>query len=136
MVLPTDPLERVHAGMHVVDARGQRIGQVTRVQMPPPPVTHPPDSDIIDDMATLVPAPPDMTEAGAEFDVIGTSPLGHDPAGLPSDVPDPIREHLEEVGFIEVEGSTLHGLNRFIAADQIHEVTGDRVVIRDVRPNA
>ena len=119
--------------MSVVDSHGQHLGEVARVQLPPPHVTHPPDSDIIDEMATLVPAPPDMSEAGAELDVIGTSPVGHDPAGLPVDLPDAIRKHLEEVGFIEVHGSDLKASERFIAADQIDEISADQVIVRDVR---
>jgi hypothetical protein len=132
VVLPTDPLERVRTGMLVVDAGGQRLGHVARVQLPPPPVTHPPASDIIDDMATLVPAPPEMSESAAEFNMIGTSPVGHDPSGLP-DLPDELREHLEEVGFIEVEGSELRGAERFVAGDHIEEVRADAVVVRAAR---
>src|SRR5947209_16053340 len=103
MVLPSDPLERVRTGMQVVDTTGHPLGQVARVQLPSPRVVHPPDSDIIDEMASVVPAPPEMSEADAQFDIIGPSPLGHDPAGLP-DLPDPWRAHLEQVGFIEVDG--------------------------------
>jgi len=116
--------------MSVVDAHGQRLGQVARVQLPPPPVTHPPDSDIIDEMATVVPSPPDMSEAGAELDVLGTSPVGHDPAGLPDDLPDPVREHLEAVGFIEVHGPELQTVDRFVAGDRVQEVRADQVIVR------
>jgi hypothetical protein len=118
--------------MTVVDRAGQRIGQVVRVQLPPPRVTHPPDSDIIDAMVDL-PAPPDMTEASAEFDVLGMSPVGHDPADLPSDLPDAVRQHLDEVGFIEIRGPSLHEVDRFVAADHIDSVTQDQVVIRAAR---
>jgi hypothetical protein len=120
--------------MPVVDAAGRSLGRVARVQLAPPPVTHPPDSDIIDDMATLVPAPPDMSQASAEFDVLGTSPVGHDPSGLP-DLPDEVREHLEQSGFIEIEGPDLEDVDRFVAADHIDEVKQDRVVIRAARAN-
>jgi hypothetical protein len=115
--------------MPVVDAAGRSLGRVARVQLAPPPVTHPPDSDIIDEMATLVPAPPDMSEASAEFDVLGTSPVGHDPSGLP-DLPDEVRDHLEQGGFIEIEGPDLEEVDRFVAADHISEVDQDRVVLR------
>jgi hypothetical protein len=130
MVLPTDPLERVRTGMSVVDAGGERLGQVARVQLAPPPVTRPPASDIIDEMATFVPSPPEMSEAAAELDIIGASPVGHDPAGLPADLPDAVREHLAEVGFIEVDGPRLEGVARFVAADHIDEVRADAVVVR------
>lgn len=118
--------------MAVMSAAGQRLGQVARVQLPLPPVTHPPDSDIIDDVATLLPAPPEMSEAGAELDMLGTSPVGHDPAGLP-DVPDAVREHLEEVGFIEIDAPHLTGIDRFFAADSIEDVGADQVVVRTTR---
>ena len=115
--------------MTVVDAGGQRLGQVVRVQLPSPPVTHPPDSDIIDEMAKLVPAPPAMTGSAAELNMLGTSPVGHDPAGLP-DVPEEVRAHLEEVGFIEVDGPGLRGAGRYVAGDHIEEVRADQVVVR------
>jgi hypothetical protein len=115
--------------MTVVNSAGERLGQVARVQLPAPPVVDPPASDIIDDMATLVPAPPEMSQASAEFNMIGTSPVGHDPAGLP-DVPDEVRDHLAEVGFIEIDGDRLRGLDRFVAADHIQEVRADAVVVR------
>lgn len=128
MILPGDPLERVREGMQVVDTAGRHLGQVKRVELASPRVTHPPDSDIIDELASIVPAPPDMAEAGAELDVIGTSPIGHDPADLP-DLPDELRAHLVEVGFLEVEGVNLPGVSRFIAADDIESVRDDQVVI-------
>jgi hypothetical protein len=115
--------------MSVRDTAGRSLGRVARVQLSPPPVTHPPDSDILDEMASLVPAPPEMSEASAEFNVLGTSPVGHDPAGLP-DLPEEIREHLESEGFIEVDGPDLEGVDRFIAADHIAEVGQNEVTVR------
>lgn len=114
--------------MDVVDPAGRRLGRVVRVQLAAPPVTHPPDSDIIDEMASLVPAPPEMSEASAELDIVGPSPVGHDPAGLP-DLPAEVREHLEEVGFIEIEASNLPEPARFIAADHVESVSENNVTV-------
>jgi hypothetical protein len=99
------------------------------VQLPPPPVTHPPDSDILDEMSKLVPAPPEMSEASAEFNILGASPVGHDPAALP-DLPEEVREHLEAEGFIEVDGPDLNHAERFVPADRIDDVSQDQVRIR------
>src|SRR5690349_17176761 len=58
MIFPNDPLERVREGMEVVDATGTRLGTVARVQVAiPEQPTHPPDSDLLDDMAQIVPSP-------------------------------------------------------------------------------
>jgi hypothetical protein len=132
VILPSDPLERVRIGMPVVDRAGTRLGQVARLQMAATRTTHPPDSDLLDEMSTTVPAPPDMSEAGAQMDIIGPSPVGHDPAALP-DLPEPVRVHLEQVGFIEIEGPEMADVDRFVAADHIDEVREDRVVVRAAR---
>ena len=130
-IFPTDPLERVREGMLVVDATGDRpIGRVVRIQAAVRKAASPPEGDAIEEMVDVVPAPPDMSEAGAEFDVVGPSPLGHDPVGL-GDVPEPLRRHLEQVGFIEIESDAkLPDSARLIAADRIDDISGDRVVVR------
>lgn len=64
------------------------------------------------------------------MDVIGPSPFGHDPLELP-DLPEPLRPHLQEVGFVEIEpNAELPQVGRFIPADHLEEVTPDRVVAR------
>jgi hypothetical protein len=127
-MFPTEPLERVQPGMQLVDKTGRVLGRVVRIQPPSRPVTHPPDSDLVDDMADVAPAPPDMTEAGAQLDLLGPSPVGHDPSALP-DLPEALRRHLEEVGFVEIDGD-LSDAERFIPADHLEEFSGDRVVAR------
>ena len=126
--MPTDPLERVREGMEVVDQGGARLGQVKRVQLGAPEVTHPPDSDLVDELAMTVPSPPDMTDL-SNLEAEGASPWGHDPAGLP-DLPDELRTHLREVGFIELDNPRLRDVERFVAADHVDRVTEDRVVVR------
>jgi hypothetical protein len=115
--------------MPVVDASGRQLGKVVRVQMAPTPVRNPPHSDILDEMSTLLPSPPEMSEAGAELDILGASPVGHNQSGLP-DLPEEVRSHLERVGFIEIEGPDLGDADRFLAADQVEEITDERVVVR------
>jgi hypothetical protein len=127
-MFPTDPLDRVRIGMQVVDAARNRLGKVARVQPPAPPVTDPPDSDLLDEMARATPAPPEVAELSG-LEMIGPSPVGHDPADLP-DLPEPLREHLQMVGFIEIEGTDLSEVDRFVSTDRIEEVAGDVVVVR------
>ena len=126
-MFPTDPLENVREGMDVFDAEGQRLGRVVRVQVATPAPTHPPESDLLEDMTETVPSPPDMTEV-SDVEAVGVSPWGHDPLGLP-DMPDPVRAHLQSVGFIEVEGIDITDAQRYIAADHVREVSGQRVVV-------
>ena len=128
VVFPTDPLERVRTGLEVVDVAGRRLGTVARVQLAATPVTHPPDSDLLDEMVELAPAPPDVAEVSG-LEAIGPSPLGHDPAGLP-ELPEPLRSHLQQVGFVEIEGEDLAQEERFVPGDHIVNVGEDRLVVR------
>ena len=129
MIFPKDPLERIHEGMEVVDATGTRLGTVARVQVAiPEQPTHPPDSDLLDDMAQIVPSPPDMTEE-SNVEAVAVSPFGHDPFELP-DLPEPLRDHLRDTGFIEVDGARLSPTQHYIPGDHIQEITNDRLVVR------
>lgn len=127
-MFPTEPLDRVRVGMQVVDTTGRVLGRVVRVQPASRAVTRPPDSDLLDDMADVAPAPPDMTEAGAQFDLLGPSPVGHESTALP-DLPEALRRHLEEVGFVEIDGD-LSDAERFLPADHLEDFSADRVVAR------
>ncbi len=126
-MFPTDQLERVREGMDVFNVNGQRLGKVVRVEVATAAPTRPPDSDLLEDMSEDVPSPPDMTDLSS-VEAVGVSPLGHDPLALP-DLPEPFRDHLQSVGFIEVEGIDLTDAQRFVAADHIREVDKDRVVV-------
>lgn len=134
MIFPSDPLEQVREGMAVLDQHGGRLGTVRRVQAAPVPVTHPPDSDLLDEMATFVPSPPDMDDV-AGFQAPGASPWGHDPSGLP-DLPEPLREHLERHGFLELdlvrglEGGQVTAADKFVPSDRIVSVGPEGVVVR------
>jgi hypothetical protein len=127
-MFPTEPLERVRTGVEVVDVAGRRLGRVARVQLAATRVTHPPDSDLLDELVDLAPAPPEVAEVSG-LEAIGPSPLGHDPAGLP-DLPEPLRSHLQQVGFVEIEGEDLAHEERFVPGDHIVDVGEDRLVVR------
>ncbi|GAC1325156.1 MAG: hypothetical protein NVSMB2_23610 [Chloroflexota bacterium] len=131
-MFPSEPLDRVREGMEVFDASGAHLGSVARVAAAVPRTTHPPDSDLLDSVATVVPSPPDMTEV-SNVEAVGASPFGHKPAGLP-DLPDPVLEHLRTHGFIELNAPHLPDSHRFIPADRITEVTETQVTIRRDHP--
>ncbi len=119
-MFPTDPLERVREGMDVVDATGQRLGKVVRVQGAAVP---PRSTDLEEEMTETVPSPADMTDLNSD-----DAALWDDGANLP-DLPGPVRQHLREAGFIEVEGVDLTDAQRFVPADHIREVGDQRVVV-------
>ena len=131
-MFPTDPLERVREGMDVIDDKGVRLGKVVRVQVAVAGTTrHPPDSDLLEEVAEIVPSPPDTSDI-SNLEAAGASPWGHDPMNLPN-LEEPIRQHLRESGFIEVDGIDLTDAQKYIAADHINEVSSDRVVVRASR---
>jgi hypothetical protein len=111
-----------------MDATGRRLGTVARIHLAVPQVTHPPDSDLLDDMVAVAPSPPEFGES-AQFETFGASPVGHDPAGL-AELPEPLREHLRRVGFFELGGSHLSEAQRFVPGDQIETVSETAVVLR------
>ena len=131
-MLPSEPLDRVRAGMAVFDASGAELGTVARITAAVPRTIDPPGSDLIDTVATVVPSPPDMTEV-SNVEAVGASPFGHQPADLP-DLPDPVLERLRAHGFIEVNAPHLPDSHRFIPADRISDVTETRVTIRSEPP--
>jgi hypothetical protein len=129
-MFPTVPLERVREGMDVYDETGTRLGKVVRVQVAAAGgTTAPPDSDLLDEVARIVPSPPDTSDI-SNLEASGASPFGHDPMNLPNSLEEPIRAHLRESGFIEVDGIDLTDAQKYIAGDHINAVTGDRVEVR------
>lgn len=128
----SEPLDRVREGMSVFDTSGAYLGTVVRAQTAVRPTTHPPDSDLLDELGRIVPSPPDMTEV-SDLEAVGASPWGHNPVDLP-DLPDPILAHLRETGFLELDAPQLPDARRFIPADHIADVTDTQVTVRPVRP--
>lgn len=131
-MFPSEPLDRIREGMEVFNSSGAHLGTVARVAAAVPSTTHPPDSDLLDDVTRTVPSPPDMTEVST-LEAVGASPWGHTPADLP-DLPDPILEHLRTHGFIEIDAPHLPESHRFIPADRITEVTDTQVTVRPDQP--
>jgi hypothetical protein len=123
-IFETTPLERVRQGMVVIGENGSRIGTVNQVRMGEPDAVTTPDDTRVDDGVGVAVAPassPGGTTAfGAGVPLIG-------PGDDEPDIPDPLRTTLRRVGFIEVDGSELHGADRYIPGDRIAEVTAETV---------
>ncbi|HET7055721.1 MAG TPA: hypothetical protein VFI12_04610 [Thermomicrobiales bacterium] len=102
------PIEKVHKGMHVVDAAGDDIGRVEFVKMgDPQAATIGADADTRDGLA----------ENFAEI-------FGWD--GEP-DLPPALAARLMRVGFIKIDSKGLFAKDRYVAADRIAGVSGDTV---------
>jgi hypothetical protein len=107
-VFKTQLIERVQEGMRVVDADGNDIGSVEHLKMGDPEA---------------------LTTAGNEPTVsAGYVPLTSD-ADEP-EVPEPLRSDLLRVGYIKVDGKDLFDTDRYLRADVIERVEGDKVYLR------
>jgi hypothetical protein len=107
-VFKTQLIERVQEGMRVIDANGDDIGSVQHLKMGDPEA---------------------VTTAGNEPTVsAGYIPLSSD-ADEP-DVPEPIRSDLLRVGYVKVDGPDLFDHDRYLRADVIERVDGDKVLLR------
>jgi hypothetical protein len=111
-LLGTNPLERIREGMTVSDASGRPLGTVTRVKMGDPEAV--------------------TTEGNEPPPSLLGSAWGGDADGLGDDVPAVLRRHLRRAGFVEVDGPTLHGVERLIPGDRIADVSGDIVRLHPV----
>src|SRR2546422_2953886 len=107
-VFKTRVMERVQEGMRVIDANGDDIGYVEQLKMGDPEA---------------------LTTAGNEPTVsAGYVPLSGD-AEEP-EVPEPIRSDLLRVGYIKVDGPDLFDTDRYVRADAVERVEGNRVYLR------
>jgi hypothetical protein len=113
--------------MEVVDAAGTRLGTVRRVVFADSELTRSDAGDPQAQTAEIVPSPADMTDMGA-LDMVGPS-LWDREAAL-GDVPDAVRAHLREVGFLEIDSFDLTEAERYVPGDHIDEVAAARVVVR------
>jgi hypothetical protein len=100
-------LEQVREGMTVLDASGAQLGKVVRVHMGDPEAVS--------------------TIAGVTARLTVGTPVWFD-AEL-HDVPEPMRRHLLRTGFVEIDGPTMHGAERFIPGNWVSNVSGEMVVL-------
>ena len=105
----TGVIEMVQNGMHVFDSTGRDVGEVEYVQFGDPEA-----------MTTR------GNEASAEGLIGGivASVKGSEP-----DVPQPIKDRLLRWGFVKIDGPGLTDTDRYVRADRIVGVDGDRVVL-------
>jgi hypothetical protein len=107
-IFKTQLIERVQEGMRVIDADGKDIGRVEHLKMGDPEA---------------------LTTAGNEPTVsAGYVPLTDD-ADEP-EVPEPIRSDLLRVGYVKVDGPGILDTDRYLRADVIERVEGDKVYLR------
>jgi hypothetical protein len=122
-IFDTTPLERVRAGMVVLSETGVRLGTVKRVRMGEPQAVTTAGETPMGEGVSVAVAP--VTPGGSTS--LGGSVPFEAAAGEEADVPEPLRTRLRRVGFIELDGSDLHGADRYIPGDRIRDVTGDTV---------
>jgi hypothetical protein len=121
-------LSKIHEGMHVVDARGDKLGNVGYVQLADPEaVTNQGQVSLAPGEVVAAPAPANGDSSGRPITAMPVGPIG-DVFG--NDVPGPIRERLVHHGFFRVDGAFLFGKDRFVMPDQIAAVDGDTVKLR------
>ena len=114
-IFDTSRLEHVREGMAVIDESGVRLGTVERVRMGEPDAVTTGGAQEDDSVGVAVaPAnsPGGSTAFGGAMPVMGAG-------GEEAEVPDPLRTRLRRVGFIEVDGSDLHGADRYIPGDRV-----------------
>ena len=107
-IFKTQLIERVQEGMRVIDASGNDIGSVQGLKMGDPEA---------------------ITVAGNEPTVsAGYVPLSGD-ADEPQ-VPEPIRSDLLRGGYVKVDGPGIMDTDRYLRADVIERVEGNKVYLR------
>ena len=103
------PIEMVQNGMHVFDSTGRDCGSVEYVQMGDPEA---------------------MTTRGNEASADGlVGGLVASVAGSEPDVPQPLKDRLLRAGFVKIDGPGLTDTDRYVRADRIAAVDGDRVTL-------
>lgn len=103
------PISRVREGMDVVDADGEKVGEVALVRLGDP------------DAVTLAGQEGPDEDRGILNDVASVFGGGDEPK-----VPEAIRARLIHEGFIKIDGGLL-GDDQYALADQIATVAGDTV---------
>jgi hypothetical protein len=105
-------LERVHEGMAVVDAAGERLGRVEDVVMGDPEAATTQGNEAVRRGGIV----------GAVADAVRDVP------GEP-DVQEPRRSQLLRLGYLKVDGPGLLAPDRYVRADQIRGVSADTVTL-------
>jgi Uncharacterized protein conserved in bacteria (DUF2171) len=105
----TDPIGRVHEGMHVVDSSGEDIGRVESVSMGDPQASTTAGNEERGRPGAL----------GAVADAFGGE---REP-----DVPEPLRSRLVREGYIKVDGPNLLDTDRYVPSEYVRDVSEDRV---------
>ena len=105
----TDPIGRVHEGMHVVDSSGEDIGRVEAVSMGDPQAATTAGNEERGRPGAL----------GAVADAFGSE---REP-----DVPEPLRSRLVREGYIKVDGPNLLDTDRYVPSEYVRDVSEDRV---------
>lgn len=128
----TGPIATVREGMTVVDASGEEIGKVERVQMgDPTAATTQGQGDGADDDGGVLAAPAGAAGgAGSGLGAAGggiAAPLAAFGDGDDLDLPEAFGEDLRRVGFIKIDGKGWFDKDRYAAADEITDVSGDTV---------
>jgi hypothetical protein len=104
-------IELVHEGMTVVDASGDKIGDVEYVQMGDPAAATTEGNDLDE---------PGLLGNVAEV-FVGDE---REP-----DVQEPLRSQLQRIGFVKVDGPGLTDTDRHVRADLVASVAGDTVTL-------
>ena len=103
------PIELVQNGMHVFDSTGRDCGAVEYVQMGDPEA---------------------LTTRGNEASADGfVGGLVASVAGSEPDVPQPLKDRLLRTGFVKVDGPGLADTDRYVRADRIVGVDGEKVML-------
>lgn len=125
----TGPIAMVREGMSVVDASGEEIGAVDRVQMGDPSAATAMGQDAGDDVGVAA-APVGLAGSGGS----GTGVAGGGIAapiaafgGGDLDLPESFAADLMRVGFVKIDGKGWFDRDRYAAADEIADVSGDTV---------
>jgi hypothetical protein len=108
------PIEMVRDGMKVMDSEGKNVGTVEFVKMGDPGAATEQGNDL-----------PDTGMLGDIAQAVGGE---REP-----DVPGPMRARLLRSGYLKVDGGFFFGTDRYVAPDQIANVTGDTVHLRAMK---
>lgn len=125
----TGPIAMVREGMTVVDASREEIGTVDRVQMGDPSAATTQGEDAGDDVGVAA-APVGLAGSGGSgLGAAGggiAAPIGVFGGG-DLDLPEAFAADLVRVGFVKIDGKGWFDRDRYAAADEIADVSGDTV---------